>query len=408
MNRFECYLDSGKFILRDNGKGVQLSIADPATEIFDGKNIAENINVFAESTVDTLYEESKLGILDGQMDFSNYSLIERAEIKNVIRNALQEKYLSEQSPKKSLSDVKKAVAQKKAEHSLDIKATVDDVLESDKLAYFLMSDGTFTTVHKAESLGEIDDVLGFAGSPLDDRCPDVKIALSYFSTDVFTTARNILISMTESKDFNYSFAEDVWKKIYTDDPSKLKNFDARNADAKKLQEEIENQACQRINELKALRNSYDGILREANVEDYFPDLYNQSFTLNYDFEGTYLDPDTHLTMYRGENDSYVLMTDSVIPNAYDQITEAAKQYEDYLDNNAIIMKNFSKEQETKMTYVHDIDSSKNLTDFVNETLSNGNHVKQFLGFYDDPKKAAKIARQYIDSDKTKIDIGRKA
>lgn len=121
MNRFECYLDSEKFFLRDKSKGVQLSIAAPATEIIDGKNIAENINVFAESTVDTLYEESKLGILDGHMDFSNYSLVERAAIKNTIRLALQERYLSEKSPKKSLSDVKKAVAQKKAEHSLDIK-----------------------------------------------------------------------------------------------------------------------------------------------------------------------------------------------------------------------------------------------------------------------------------------------
>ena len=93
------------------------------------------------------------------------------------------------------------------------------------------------------------------------------------------------------------------------------------------------------------------------------------------------------------------MIDLMMPNAYDEITEAAKQYDDYLDNNVIITKNFSKEQDTKMTYVHDIDSSKNLTDFVNETLSNGNHVKQFLGFYDDPKKAAKITRQYIDTDK---------
>lgn len=304
--------------------------------------------------------------------------------------------------KRTLSEVKDEVNAMKRSQRI-AAGTIEDVMNADKPAYFLMSDGTFTTVHKAEELGEVDDVRAPTdGWHFDDRCPDVKIALGYFDTDVYTAAKNILISMTESKDFSYAVAEDVWEKIYTDDPSKLKNFDARNADAEEIQEEIEIQVWQRMNELKALRNSYDGVLREADVEDYFPDLYNRSFALNYDFEGTYLDPETHLTMYRAENGSYVLMIDSMMLNAYDEITEAAKQYDDYLDNNVIITKNFSKEQATKMTYVHDIDSSKNLTDFVNETLSNGNHVKQFLGFYDDPKKAAKIARQYIDSGKPKI------
>ena len=141
--------------------------------------------------------------------------------------------------KRTLSDVKDEVNAMKRSQRI-AAGTIEDVMNSDKPAYFLMSDGTFTTVHKAEELGEVDDVRAPTdGWHFDDRCPDVKIALGYFDTDVYTAAKNILISMTESKDFSYAVAEDVWKKIYTDDPSKLKNFDARNADAEEIQEEIE-------------------------------------------------------------------------------------------------------------------------------------------------------------------------
>ena len=88
-------------------------------------------------------------------------------------------------------------------------------------------------------------------------------------------------------------------------------------------------------------------------------------------------------------------------NAYAQLEEAGKQYEDYLDNNLVITKSFSENEITKVTFGHDIDPHQNIADFVNETLGNDAHAKLFLGFYDDPAKAANLAMQYMKSGKEK-------
>lgn len=121
MKRFECEFSGAgdELIFRDNKKDTELSIFDAEEEILDGdklteKEIADNINAFSESTINSLYEQSKLGVLDDDdIDFSKYSLVDRAAMKTAIREALQEKYLPERSDKKTLSDVKKNVAEKK-------------------------------------------------------------------------------------------------------------------------------------------------------------------------------------------------------------------------------------------------------------------------------------------------------
>lgn len=113
---FSCTATAHECVLHDHEKDISFPLGDPASAIFDrenlsGKEIADNISVFAESTIDMLYEESKLGIQDENIDLSGYSLIERTEMKTAIREALQEEYFAEN--KKTLSDVKRLVSEKK-------------------------------------------------------------------------------------------------------------------------------------------------------------------------------------------------------------------------------------------------------------------------------------------------------
>ena len=403
---FSCTVDSSECVLHDHERNVDFSLGDPADEIFEredlsGKEIAENIDFFADSTINSLYEESRLGIVDESMDISRYSIIERTQMKTAIRKALQEKYLPERTEKKSLSDIKKAVSEKRAAKSKAIYAPMKNVLMIDKPAYLLMSNDTFTTVHKAEDLGEADDALGrVIDGHFDERCPDVKLALSYFDNNPYNAAKNILLAMT-ANNFNFAAAEDAWEKVYEDNPSRMKHFDVKSASEEELKEEIKDQAWKRVNELKALKDSHDGILREADVNDYFPDLYHMDFSIDDDLIGTELDPESHLGILKGEDNSYILMVDLMAKNAYAQLEEAGKQYEDYLDNNLVITKSFSENEITKVTFGHDIDPHQNIADFVNETLGNDAHAKLFLGFYDDPAKAANLAMQYMKSGKEK-------
>lgn len=140
MKQFECYPGYYEFIVRDNKNEVEFSIGDPTELVYDTyetdneeptkDEILYNINCISDDTVDMMYDDYQMN--DGKgfqaydynnqpvdFDFTNYTETEREAMKAAIKEGLMQSYLPAKentSEKKTLSDIKKEVAEKKAEN----------------------------------------------------------------------------------------------------------------------------------------------------------------------------------------------------------------------------------------------------------------------------------------------------
>lgn len=120
--RFECIPGYHEYLIVDNEKQIEISIGDP-NELFDSLDghIADGIDNYAEVVEDIAERAGYENIDDlvvafgsgdsNSFDFNEYTDEDKAEMKAVIKERLSADFLP--AKKKSLSQVKKTVAEKK-------------------------------------------------------------------------------------------------------------------------------------------------------------------------------------------------------------------------------------------------------------------------------------------------------
>lgn len=304
---------------------------------------------------------------------------------------------------KTLDEVKSTVAEVKAE------PTMNDIFAG-KTAFFETGNG------EIHSFGKITDYFGIRDKakelnnvqrlcwyntewehlkPFTDKthhCQNVEVYVSHLlltgwrrdpncKPNIMEFTQPILNAMRS--DISYEDAENAFKE-WSARGEGYSSFD--NITDLYLQADIEGEAVKLAQDFKYYNNCtfcFHCIFSHG--------LYDFDFSPNENMKGLLLDPSRYVLV--SDNSKYVLRVSAKIPDAKEQLNEAVKEYDDYLDHKIYTASSYDKDGNEVIDKLEDIEYEHNIPadcpvkDFLKKKFG----AKRFLGFFDNIDEAKKSA-----------------